>query len=248
MSSQSRIRVFAGPNGSGKTSLYSVISKTYNSGIFINADEIEKILQTKGLIDLSEFGLKVTTKDLELFSSLDDSQSLIAKAKQENSTIDITIAENFIVNKPKKTNSYEAAFTAAFIRYLLVKDQKSFSYETVMSDNSKLRELEKAKKIGFKTYLYFICTDDYEKNIDRVKLRVAKGGHNVDVDRIRKRYFKTLENLAEVIKTVDRAFLFDNSGKKMDLLAEVYQGKAFKFHTQNLPFWFEKYVYNKFDF
>lgn len=248
MSSQSRIRVFAGPNGSGKTSLYSVISKTYNSGIFINADEIEKILQTKGLIDLSEFGLKVTTKDLELFSSLDDSQSLFAKAKQENSTINITIAENFIVNKPKKTNSYEAAFTASFIRYLLVKDQKSFSYETVMSDNSKLRELEKAKKMGFKTYLYFICTDDYEKNIDRVKLRVAKGGHNVDVDRIRKRYFKTLENLAEVIKTVDRAFLFDNSGKKMDLLAEVYQGKAFKFHTQNLPFWFEEYVYNKFDF
>jgi ABC-type branched-subunit amino acid transport system ATPase component len=102
MSSQSRIRVFAGPNGSGKTSLYSVISKTYNSGIFINADEIEKILQTKGLTDLSEFGLKVTTKDLELFSSLDDSQSLIVKARKENSTIDITIAENFIVNKPKK--------------------------------------------------------------------------------------------------------------------------------------------------
>ena len=117
-----------------------------------------------------------------------------------------------------------------------------------MSDNSKLRELETAKKMGFKTYLYFICTDDYEKNIGRVKLRVAKGVHNVDVDKIRKRYFKTLENLAAVIKTADRAFLFDNSGKKMDLLAEVYQGKAFKFHTQNLPFWFEEYVYNKFDF
>ncbi|MBG6062646.1 putative ABC-type ATPase [Flavobacterium sp. CG_9.1] len=248
MSSQSRIRVFAGPNGSGKTSLYSVISKTYNSGIFINADEIEKILQTKGLIDLSEFGLKVTTKDLEIFSSLNDSQSLFAKAIKESYSIDITIAENFIVNKPKKTNSYEAAFTAAFIRYLLVKEQKSFSYESVMSDNSKLRELETAKKLGFKTYLYFICTDDYEKNIDRVKLRVAKGGHNVDVAKIRKRYFKTLENIADVIKTVDRAFLFDNSGKKMDLLAEVYQGKAFKFHTENLPFWFEEYVYNKFDF
>jgi predicted ABC-type ATPase len=248
MSSQSRIRVFAGPNGSGKTSLYSKISKTYNSGIFINADEIEKILQTKGLIDLSEFGLKVTTKDLEVFILLNDSQSLFAKAKQENYTIDITIAENFIVNKPKETNSYEAAFTASFIRHLLIKEQKSFSYETVMSDSSKLRELDTAKKLGFKTYLYFICTDDYEKNIDRVKLRVAKGGHNVDVDRIQKRYFKTLENLSDAIKIVDRAFLFDNSGKKMDLLAEVYQGQAFKFHTQNLPFWFEEYVYNKFDF
>jgi predicted ABC-type ATPase len=248
MSSQSRIRVFAGPNGSGKTSLYSKISKTYNSGIFINADEIEKLLQTKGLIDLSEFGLKITQKDLERFISLNDSQSLFGKAQQENFTIDITIAENFIVNKPKDTNSYEAAFAASFIRYLLLREQKSFSYETVMSDFSKIREIETANKLGFKTYLYFVCTDDYEKNIDRVQLRVAKGGHNVDANKIQKRYFKTLENLSDAIKIADRAFLFDNSGKKMDLLAEVYQGQAFKFHTTNLPFWFEEYVYNKFNF
>ncbi|CAN1515926.1 hypothetical protein MCETHM1_00938 [Flavobacteriaceae bacterium] len=200
MSSQSRIRVFAGPNGSGKTSLYSKISKTYISGIFINADEIEKTLQTKGLIDLSEFGLKITQKDLERFISLNDSQSLFAKAQQENFTIDITIAENFIVNKPKDTNSYEAAFAASFIRYLLLREQKSFSYETVMSDFSKIREIETANKLGFKTYLYFVCTDDYEKNIDRVQLRVAKGGHNVDANKIQKRYFKTLENLSDAKK------------------------------------------------
>ncbi len=248
MSSQSRIRLFAGPNGSGKTSLYYKISKTYNSGIFVNADEIEKTLQTKGLIDLSEFGLKVTTKDLELFFSLSDSQSLVMKAEQENYTIDITVAENFIVNKPKETNSYEAAFASSFIRYLLLKGQKSFSYETVMSDQSKLRELKLAKQTGFKTYLYFVCTDDYQKNIDRVQLRVAKGGHNVDINKIEKRYFKTLENLSAAIKIVDRAFLFDNSGKEMNLLAEVYQGQAFKFYTTNLPLWFEEYVYNKFDF
>lgn len=248
MSSQSRIRLFAGPNGSGKTSLYDKISKTYNSGIFINADEIEKKLQTKGLIDLSDFGLKVTNEDLEKFILLSDSQSLLLKAKLGNYIIDITIAENFIVNKPKETNSYEAAFTASFIRHLLLKENKSFSYETVMSDDSKLRELERAKKSGFKTYLYFICTDDYQKNIDRVQLRVAKGGHNVDSSKIQKRYFKTLENLSDAIKIVDRAFLFDNSGKKMDLLAEIYQGQAFKFHTTDLPLWFEEYVYNKFDF
>lgn len=102
--------------------------------------------------------------------------------------------------------------------------------------------------MGFKTYLYFVCTDDYHKNIDRVQLRVAKGGHNVDSTRIQTRYFKTLEHLSDAIKIVDRAFLFDNSGKRMDLLAEIYQGQAFKFHTTNLPLWFEKYVYNKFDF
>lgn len=247
MSNQSKIRLFAGPNGSGKTSLYNIISKNYKSGIFINADEIEKTLQTKGLIDLTDFGLKVTSKDLEQYTLLDDSQSLLAKAKQENFIINLIVAENFIVNKPKKTNSYEAAFAAAFIRFLLQKEQKSFSYETVMSNSSKLRELETAKKSGFKTYLYFICTDNFNKNIDRVRLRVAKGGHNVDGSKIEKRYFKTLENLSDAVKIVDRAFLFDNSGKKMDLLAEIYKGQAIKFHTSDLPLWFEQYVYNKFD-
>ena len=102
MSNQSKIRLFAGPNGSGKTSLYNIISKTYQSGIFINADEIEKTLQTKGLIDLTDFGLKVTSKDLEQYALLDDSQSLFGKAKQEKFSTDLIIAENFIVNKPKK--------------------------------------------------------------------------------------------------------------------------------------------------
>ena len=116
-----------------------------------------------------------------------------------------------------------------------------------MSNSSKLRELETAKNSSFKTYLYFICTDDFHKNIDRVKLRVAKGGHDVDISKIEKRHFKTLENLSDAIKIVDRAFLFDNSGKKMDLLAEVYKGQAIKFHTSVLPLWFEEYVYNKFE-
>lgn len=39
-----KIRVFAGPNGSGKSPLFSEFSKNYNTGFFINADELEKKL------------------------------------------------------------------------------------------------------------------------------------------------------------------------------------------------------------
>jgi predicted ABC-type ATPase len=172
----------------------------------------------------------------------------LQKANLENYTIDISIGENFIVNKPKNTNSYEAAFTASFIRYLLLKEKKTFSYETVMSSPTKLHELEMANELGYRTHLYFICTDDIEKNIERVKTRVKKGGHDVDINKIQTRYFKTLENLADAIKLTHRAYLFDNSGEKYNLLVEIYQGKAFKFHTEKLPYWFEEYVYNKFDF
>ena len=248
MPKQNRVRIYAGPNGSGKSSLYDAISKEYVSGLFVNADLIEKQLKTIGFIDLTEFNLKINTLQLDIFKQLTSSISLINKAISEGYVIDVIVKDNFILNKPKSTNSYEAAFVAAFIRHSLLEVKRDFTYETVMSDRYKLDEITQANNLDYKTYLYFICTDDFEKNIERVKNRVLKDGHNVDEEKIKKRYFKTLENLADVIKLVYRAYIFDNSGDKYELLAEIYQGTAFKFHTKSIPEWFEKYVYNKFEF
>ena len=169
MSSPNRIRIFAGPNGSGKTTMYTELSKNYNSGFFINADEIEKTLQTKGLIDLTELSLKSTQEELDNFKKTEEIISLLQKANRENYIIDVKVSENFIINKPRNTNSYEASFTASFIRYLLIKNKKSFSYETVMSHPGKLNEIKMANDLGYKTYLYFICTDDFEKTTTKSK-------------------------------------------------------------------------------
>ncbi len=248
MSSQNRVRIYAGPNGSGKSSLYKVISKEYISGIFVNADEIEKQLKTIGFVDLTEFNLKVDINQLEHFKNLPSSLSLIKKAIDEGFTIDIVVKDNFILNKPKSTNSYEAAFVASFIRYALLNEKRNFTYETVMSNRFKLEEINNANQLGYKTYLYFICTDDFEKNIERVKNRVFKDGHDVDEEKIKSRYFKTLENLADAIKLAHRVYIFDNSGNKYELIAEIYQGTAFRFNTTSIPEWFEKYVYDKFKF
>jgi len=248
MPSQNRVRIYGGPNGSGKSSLYNAISKEYNSGIFVNADLIEKQLKTIGIVDLTEFNLKLNSAILDSFKKLDSSVSLIQKAKSEGHTINIIIQDNFIVTNSKYTNSYEAAFAASFIRHSLLSEKKDFTYETVMSDPHKLNEIIQANNLGYKTYLYFICTDDFEKNIERVKNRVLKDGHDVDSAKIEKRYFKTLENLSDAIKLVHRAYIFDNSGNNYELLSEVYQGNAFKFHTTSIPLWFEKYVYNRFEF
>ncbi len=54
MPSQNRVRIYAGPNGSGKSSLYKVISKEYISGLFVNADEIEKQLKQQELNRIQE--------------------------------------------------------------------------------------------------------------------------------------------------------------------------------------------------
>src|SRR5665647_419725 len=236
-----RLRVFAGPNGSGKSTLFNEFKKNYNPGYFINADELEELLNNSGLIDLEPIGIKAISKDLKAFSKTKEAKSLLAKANEEGHSINIEIKENFIVDKAKDTHSYEASFAAAFVRWLLYKNNISFSFETVMSHHFKITELKRAQKNGYKIYLYFVCTDDAEINVNRVANRVEKGGHAVNANKIRSRYGKTLKNLYDAIKVANRVYLFDNSGQTLELIAEIFDG-ALQLKVDNLPQWFINYV------
>lgn len=47
-----RIRMFAGPNGSGKSTMISGLDSRL-SKLFLNADNLERDLKTKPILDLS---------------------------------------------------------------------------------------------------------------------------------------------------------------------------------------------------
>lgn len=120
---------------------------------------------------------------------------------------------------------------------------KTFSYETVMSHPSKVSEITDFTSLGYRAYLYYVCTDDPLVNIDRVENRVEKGGHPVSEDRIKSRYTKSLENLLPAINTSYRSYLFDNSGKDMKLIAEVHDGNL-KIVADSIPNWVHRYVFS----
>ncbi len=52
MSTTKRLRVFGGPNGSGKSTLFSSVADQFNVGHFINSDEIEREISSKGFINI----------------------------------------------------------------------------------------------------------------------------------------------------------------------------------------------------
>lgn len=241
MPSTKKVRVFAGPNGSGKSTLFKEFSKNYNTGFFINADELEKQLSQSGLIDLRPIGLTATQEDLDAFKVQKSCESLLQKAKDAGFPIDIEVKENFIVDKTKTTHSYEGAFAASFIRHLLIAQKKSFSFETVMSHVSKVDEISKIKELGYNIYLYFICTDSPKVNISRVENRVDKGGHEVPENKISDRYYRSLDQLHSVLPYCYRAYLFDNSQKAPLLVAELFKG-SMEIKTEKAPIWFLKYV------
>lgn len=241
--SQARLRIFAGPNGSGKSTLFDSFSKKYNSGVFLNADLIEKELANNGYIDLSEFNLNLTQNDLNKFLTTERAISLLKKSLEDNHKMDFSLKENVIVDAQKETHSYEGALISAFLRHHLQESKIDFCFETVMSHPSKIEEIREAKQKGYKTYLYFICIDDPEVNVSRVENRVIKGGHNVSPEKISSRYFNTLNNLMPMIENVDKCYLFDNSSEEYRLIAKIAENKlSLEIDPSELPNWFIEYV------
>lgn len=242
--SKSRLRIFAGPNGSGKSTFIQGFQSRPNLklGYYVNADDIEKELKKFHSLNISDFGIEITTRQIRYYFK----KSTFAPVKLKDSTIGshFKVKNNILsVSNALKINSYIAADLAEFIRQQLLKTKRSFSFETVMSDANKIEFLKKGKRKGFTIYLYFFATEDPIININRVALRVAQQGHPVDASTIEKRYYKSLHNLKSAISVSDRAYLFDNSGEVSILFAEITNGKEVEIKdAENVPDWFVKYV------
>ncbi len=80
-----------------------------------------------------------------------------------------------------------------------------FSFETVMSHESKPLFMQRAKAAGYHVTLFFVCTDDPLKNVERVEFRVAHGGHSVPQDRVIARYQRSISLLPLALQNSDHA-------------------------------------------
>jgi predicted ABC-type ATPase len=63
-------------------------------------------------------------------------------------------------------------------------------------------------------------------NIERVKIRVAEGGHNVPKHKIIERRERSLQQLPWFLEHADGAWLYDNSGGKPRLIGTKINGRV----------------------
>lgn len=242
MSKIPKFRLFAGPNGSGKTTLINTIGADFNLGVFINADILEYELAKKGFLDLEAFLGKPIPKQSDWNEFFNKYREQDKRSEHFDSAF-LKIQEGVLV-WDGKINSYLASIVAAFFRFWLLRLKKSFSFETVMSHPSKLDFISEAKSMGFKCYLYFICTDDPSINVLRVKNRTEMGGHDVPSSLIESRYFRSLELVKDAFLLADRAFVIDSSNRNRNLILEKDQGKV-TIHSETIPGWVDEYLISK---
>ena len=230
--------MFAGPNGSGKSTLNSIISKEL-LGVYINPDEIEKEIKKFDFLDMSNYG--VETNEEEVISFFEN-HPLLEKADLIDELYLLRFFDNKIDFFNIMINSYYASICADFIRHQLLKAKISFTFETVMSSKDKVELLKKAQEAGYRTYLYFIATQDPTVNISRVHNRVRLGGHSVPKEKIVSRYYRSLKLLSKAVKYSSRAYIFDNSSQEKLWIAQINDGKSFEFKSEIVPPWVYEYL------
>jgi len=95
-----------------------------------------------------------------------------------------------------------------------LKRRVNFSFETVMSHDSKVKFFQQCRFSGFDTVLFFVGTRSPQLNVARVAQRVASGGHDVPVDRIVDRYARSFALLRPALAIAIRAAIYDNSDQR----------------------------------
>jgi predicted ABC-type ATPase len=118
----------------------------------------------------------------------------------------------------------------------------SFALETTLAGTSMLRYMEQARQRGFGVHLIYIGIDNVQTTIDRIAERVARGGHHVPAPDVRRRYTRSMRNLARAIERADHATIIDNSsdqGPREVLTIDMGRITA---QVQDLPAWVTSYL------
>lgn len=122
-----------------------------------------------------------------------------------------------------------AADEATKLRKLYLEKEANFSFETVFSDpvQDKVGFMAEARRRGYLVVMLAVGLESIEKSKQRVAIRHARGGHNVESKKIEERYPRVLTNFAHGARVASLAIFMDNSEDNPVEDGDAYWGIAF---------------------
>lgn len=129
---------------------------------------------------------------------------------------------------PFNASNIAVAVEASRIMYKRVKElisvSETFAMETTLATRSVVNLIREAQREGYFVTLLFFWLNTPELAIERVKMRVAAGGHDIPEQTIRRRYDAGIHNLFELyIPICDYWMITDNSMSPMQIIATGFK-------------------------
>ncbi|MGJ3262314.1 MAG: AAA family ATPase [Salinarimonas sp.] len=104
----------------------------------------------------------------------------------------------------------------------LIAARRSFSLETTLAGRTHLRTVDAARAAGMEVVILYFAVATVETCLHRIARRVAEGGHDVPEAEARRRWTRSLANLALYVEKADLWRVFDANAKP----AVVAEGRA----------------------
>lgn len=136
------------------------------------------------------------------------------------------------------SNTFKAGKQAVKMLDEYFSNHITFNQETTLCGNHILKNIRKAKTLGYYVELHYIGVENVEIAKKRVAHRVSVGGHGIPEKDIERRYMETFENLNKIISEFDRISFYDNT-TEFERFAVVEGGKTVIL-VKDIPKWFEK--------
>lgn len=96
-----------------------------------------------------------------------------------------------------------------------VNKNESYAFETTLSGKIYKKKIKSWKSKGYEIIIYYLKLPCVDIAIERVKMRVNRGGHNVPVKDIKHRFKRSWINFQELYKPLaDSWTIFDSSGEE----------------------------------
>jgi predicted ABC-type ATPase len=129
---------------------------------------------------------------------------------------------------PFNADNIKVAVEASRIMYKRIREliaaEKTFALETTLASRSIVKLLKGAQEKGYYVTLLYFWLNTPDLAVERVKNRVAAGGHNVTEVTIRRRYEAGIHNLFELYLPIcDYWMITDNSLSPMEIIAKGFR-------------------------
>lgn len=106
---------------------------------------------------------------------------------------------------------------------------ESFAFETTLSGLTWAKFLKQAKRQNYRISIYFLYLKTVTQNLERIRLRVSMGGHNIPKEAVLRRQSRCFHNFWNIYRPLtDDWYLFDNSSTKPILILSKEQFSMFK--------------------
>jgi len=113
----------------------------------------------------------------------------------------------------------------------LIRAKVDFAFETTLAPRTYMNLVEMAKLEGYLVTLLYFWLNSPDLAVARVKMRYASGGHDIDENVVRRRYFSGLRNLFSLyLPLCNFWMMINNSVTPSQLIAEGAEGEKVVIH------------------